>query len=616
MKHAEQVAENSTASAQTTSTAATGKHASSPLADNRSIASIQRKLQQAANDSPLTAETVPLQTSGDAFSEQQALPVQRVENTTGMPDNLKSGIEHLSGISMNDVKVHYNSPEPDELQAHAYAQGTDIHLAPGQEKHLPHEAWHVIQQKQGRVKPTRQLKGKVPVNDDEGLEKEADTMGAKALQLKPVPGASPKSSGSHGADVFQLRQRAANMDQWNQELANRKAMAIANQRLLNQFVDDGLATQPQPLQEGSTAHMDTLFRNTCEAIRDGKIFLSALTPTLSCEWTHPRYTDGWLRSIFWERTPKEALEGQLFFDPTVIYPDTGTPDDGAAQGLVINSKNNFVRQSDEPAHSSGKEMRVFFRPNQPYSAVTLRSIVVHEAQHSLDHHDSRQPSNFASPSMEDTRNMPGLGDVANRYQTEFRAYWLGDNPNGGSFGSPDNAARNERTLELGLPLDPIGHYDPTVVSTNFRNERQENIFWYLVDHSYKWVGTNYFDSVEFRTMVNDFDRPVGGNLLNSSRIESVFRELTLAKSKIGRAKAAAAEGRIEDGTDELRAIRGRLVTAAEGLDDNDRIFLRDGIQSAPFWTFFNQVLAPPGHVGLDGYQAGTKDLVSDEILQE
>jgi len=50
--------------------------------------------------------------------------------------------------------VHYNSDKPAQLQAHAYAQGTDIHLASGQEKHLPHEAWHVVQQKQGRVKPT------------------------------------------------------------------------------------------------------------------------------------------------------------------------------------------------------------------------------------------------------------------------------------------------------------------------------------------------------------------------------------------------------------------------------------------------------------------------------
>jgi hypothetical protein len=111
-------------------------------------------------------------------------PVQKQENDTGLPDNLKSGIENLSGYSMDDVQVHYNSDKPEGLQAHAYAQGTDIHLAPGQEKHLPHETWHVVQQKQGRVKPTMQLHNKIQVNDDKGLEKEADVMGGKAMQFK------------------------------------------------------------------------------------------------------------------------------------------------------------------------------------------------------------------------------------------------------------------------------------------------------------------------------------------------------------------------------------------------------------------------------------------------
>lgn len=104
-------------------------------------------------------------------------------NDTGLPDTLKSGIESLSGMSMDGVKVHYNSSQPAQLSALAYAQGRDIHVAPGQEQHLPHEAWHVVQQAQGRVQPTRQMKEGVPVNDDSGLEQEADVMGAKALQM-------------------------------------------------------------------------------------------------------------------------------------------------------------------------------------------------------------------------------------------------------------------------------------------------------------------------------------------------------------------------------------------------------------------------------------------------
>ena len=100
------------------------------------------------------------------------------EQITGLPARLKAAIEALSGIAMDDVKVHYNSSKPAQMRALAYTQGSDIYLAPGQEKHLPHEAWHVVQQKKGRVEPTLQTKG-VGVNDDPGLEREATVMGQK-----------------------------------------------------------------------------------------------------------------------------------------------------------------------------------------------------------------------------------------------------------------------------------------------------------------------------------------------------------------------------------------------------------------------------------------------------
>lgn len=105
--------------------------------------------------------------------------IQKKPNNTGLPDNLKAGVESLSGYSMDDVKVHYNSSQPATVQALAYTQGTDIHVAPGQEQHLAHEAWHVAQQMAGRVAPTTEIGG-MPVNDNAGLEHEADVMGAKA----------------------------------------------------------------------------------------------------------------------------------------------------------------------------------------------------------------------------------------------------------------------------------------------------------------------------------------------------------------------------------------------------------------------------------------------------
>ncbi|CAN1209968.1 hypothetical protein TUMEXPCC7403_07060 [Tumidithrix helvetica PCC 7403] len=115
----------------------------------------------------------------EAFSEPIQAKKTETPNQTGLPNDLKSGVENLSGYSLNDVRVHYNSPKPVQLQALAYTQGTEIHVAPGQEEYLPHEAWHVVQQMQGRVKPTMQMKG-VRINDDVGLEREADLMGMKA----------------------------------------------------------------------------------------------------------------------------------------------------------------------------------------------------------------------------------------------------------------------------------------------------------------------------------------------------------------------------------------------------------------------------------------------------
>lgn len=122
------------------------------------------------------------------FQTAQRREEPGMPNRTGLPDSLKAGIENLSGISMDDVRVHYNSPKPAQLQALAYTKGTEMHVAPGQAKHLPHEAWHVVQQKQGRVMPTMQFGGNF-INDNPVLEREADFMGAKAVQGKFKDGA-------------------------------------------------------------------------------------------------------------------------------------------------------------------------------------------------------------------------------------------------------------------------------------------------------------------------------------------------------------------------------------------------------------------------------------------
>lgn len=121
-----------------------------------------------------------------------------------LPAPLRHGIEALSGLALDQVRVHANSPEPAQLGALAFAQGTDIHLGPGQDQHLPHEAWHVVQQLQGRVKPALQLRAAVPANADPALEHEADVMGQRALRVSVGPArAALRAPATSGLAVVQ-----------------------------------------------------------------------------------------------------------------------------------------------------------------------------------------------------------------------------------------------------------------------------------------------------------------------------------------------------------------------------------------------------------------------------
>lgn len=231
--------------------------------DNRPAAVAQRQQQAQLNGSARVVQAQRLQASitGSPRMQQQgaAGPLPLPANNTGLPDALKAGVEHLSGHSLNDVRVHYNSAQPAQLQAHAYAQGTDIHIGPGQEEHLPHETWHVVQQKQGRVRATRQLKG-VGVNDDAGLEKEADVMGARALQTAaaaaagtatahPAPGGivQPKCVATPVVQLAQRYMRALKTtDNIDGEIASlRRVFAgeVTRQNEVNTWVD-GFAGMP------------------------------------------------------------------------------------------------------------------------------------------------------------------------------------------------------------------------------------------------------------------------------------------------------------------------------------------------------------------------------------
>lgn len=219
------------------------------------------------SDSTEETQTAQMKTMGGNSTVGNAL-VQRQSSSAGLPSNLQRGVEKLSGQNMSDVQVHKNSPKPAQLQAHAYAQGNQIHLGPGQEKHLPHEAWHVAQQKQGRVQPTKQFKSDVLINDDEGLEKEADIMGDKALsvgnEIADSATTSNNSSGGNGANAAQLKSKHSSL-QNNADQNSRVAQLLKISSLANH---NPLQKVEFPNVEANTSAQNEMQQNSENNISD------------------------------------------------------------------------------------------------------------------------------------------------------------------------------------------------------------------------------------------------------------------------------------------------------------------------------------------------------------
>lgn len=151
-----------------------GKSHALQLEDNRPGAAMQAKIVDAIQR--------------EADDEDELLQGKfDTANRTGIPDNVRQRMENAFATDFSSVRVHPESAQAPEVGALAYTQGTDIHFAPGQFKPetssgqqlLGHELAHVVQQQEGRVRPTTEISG-MPVNDDVALEHEADVLGSKA----------------------------------------------------------------------------------------------------------------------------------------------------------------------------------------------------------------------------------------------------------------------------------------------------------------------------------------------------------------------------------------------------------------------------------------------------
>src|SRR4051794_2786479 len=177
---------------------------------------------------------------------------------TPLPAPVRGQMETMFGASFRDVRVH-TGDHVTGLGARAYAQGDDVHFAPGEynpasdagRELIGHELAHVVQQRQGRVVP----QGKGGINADPALEAEADDLGRRAARDEPVA-----VQGAAGGATGAVIQRSAVIS--GQQLAKGPRMDFAND-----------LQQAMPVGNG---------QHRCHTIAYGTICAGVIDPINAC----------------------------------------------------------------------------------------------------------------------------------------------------------------------------------------------------------------------------------------------------------------------------------------------------------------------------------------------
>ncbi|MCC5944575.1 MAG: DUF4157 domain-containing protein [Bernardetiaceae bacterium] len=197
------------------------------------------------------------------------VPLQR-KAETGLPEQVQTKMESAFNTSFSDVKIHQNSSKASDIGAQAFTQGNNVHFAQAKfnpssqsgQQLIGHELSHVVQQREGKVKPTTQMKG-VAINNDSSLEREADVQGAKAargesVQRKAVSGSSSPTHIAQAKPVQMVRERSKNVRE--NVSPYRKAEGEQYERLVNNKISvrdlKGRRTSPVHNKTVATLYID------------------------------------------------------------------------------------------------------------------------------------------------------------------------------------------------------------------------------------------------------------------------------------------------------------------------------------------------------------------------
>jgi hypothetical protein len=170
---------------------------------------------------------------------------------SAMPAAVQAKMEQALGADFSSVRVH-EGPEAQAVGALAYAQGTNIHFAPGQydpgsqrgQELLGHELTHVMQQAQGRVS-TPQSKG-APIHQDPALEHEADVRGAAAARGESIGG----HAANGGAATRRRTSQAARASSGTSSPIQR-FLSVGGRKLTQYSAKIGVVAYDTALEEGN-----------------------------------------------------------------------------------------------------------------------------------------------------------------------------------------------------------------------------------------------------------------------------------------------------------------------------------------------------------------------------
>ncbi|MFN8397208.1 MAG: DUF4157 domain-containing protein [Bacteroidia bacterium] len=206
--------------------------------DKENVHQAKKNEQESAGGQVVKSPPFQLFAGGDGGGGDAPAAQNKSASNSAMPEAVQAKMESAFGQDFSDVSIHTDSQVSKSAGALAHTQGNEVHFAPGQFKPetqsgqelLGHELTHVVQQRQGRVEATGSTPNGMPLNDNKGLESEADQMGKAAaagtMQKKAAGGSgSPKGGASQMKKGPVQRKAFANDQEKEQFFADYQARA-------------------------------------------------------------------------------------------------------------------------------------------------------------------------------------------------------------------------------------------------------------------------------------------------------------------------------------------------------------------------------------------------------